>query len=228
MVDDINQVETGPGPFLGNPRTGLSLPPNLTVLNGSVFFAASDGTHGTQLWKTDGTDTGTVMLTDVNPTGGGLVPGASSPRGTFTTPSSFTNVDGVLYFTAADGTHGNELWESDGTAVGTFMVADINPGSVTPWRNGSYPANLTDVNGTLFFTANDGAHGTQLWTTDGTAAGTVMLTDVNASGGGFAGSPLPSPRYFIDVDGKLYFTAADGTHGNELWESGLHPVFWST
>ena len=211
MVDDINQVEIGAGLFLGNPRTGYSLPPNLTALNGSVFFAASDGAHGTQLWKTNGTVSGTVMLTDVSPTGGGLVPGRSSPQGLFTTPDNFTNVNGTLYFTTADGTHGNELWESNGTEPGTFMVADINPGS-----RGSYPANLTGVNGTLFFTANDGADGTQLWEFNPMAGSPEMLSDVNPTGGGFVTYPIGN---FTDLDGTLYFTANDGTHGVELWES---------
>jgi ELWxxDGT repeat protein len=72
--------------------------------------------------------------------------------------SYLTNVNGVLYFTANDGTNGYELWKSDGTAAGTAMVKDIYPGS----GSGS-PSNLTNVNGVLYFSANDGTHGTELW-----------------------------------------------------------------
>ena len=58
------------------------------------------------------------------------------------------------------------------------MVKDINPGS---WQHSArIPANLTNVGGTLFFTANDGVNGTELWKSDGTAAGTVMVKDINA------------------------------------------------
>jgi ELWxxDGT repeat protein len=69
-----------------------------------------------------------------------------------------TNANGTLFFAGNDGTDGSELWKSDGTAAGTVMVKDINPGSF-----GSSPASLTLSGGHLFFTANDGTHGVELW-----------------------------------------------------------------
>src|SRR3954447_14515934 len=63
-----------------------------------------------------------------------------------------TNVNGTLYFTANDGSHGRELWKSDGTSAGTVLVKDINPGSGSSGTS----RELTNVNGTLFFTASDG------------------------------------------------------------------------
>ncbi len=84
------------------------------------------------------------------------------------------------------------------------MVKDIDPGST-----GSYPNYLTNVNGTLFFSANDG-HGTELWRSDGTIPGTQMLVDISSG-----------PRYLdelTNVGGTLLFVANDG-HGNELWRS---------
>ena len=75
-------------------------------------------------------------------------------------PRKLTNVNGTLFFQADDGTHGDELWKSDGTEVGTVMVADIDPkpGSIF-WDPGSYPSYLTNVNGTLFFSAYNGKTG---------------------------------------------------------------------
>jgi ELWxxDGT repeat protein len=61
-------------------------------------------------------------------------------------PSGLVAVGATTYFSADDGIHGQELWKSDGSGAATTLVADINPGS-----EGSYPGNLTNVNGTLFF-----------------------------------------------------------------------------
>ena len=80
---------------------------------------------------------------------------------------SLTNVNGTLFFVANDGTHGLELWKSDGTASGTVMVMAA--------LFSANPYFLTDVNGTLFFTATDGTNGIELWKSDGTLAGTVMV-----------------------------------------------------
>src|ERR1051325_5510447 len=79
------------------------------------------------------------MLQDVN---------SGVPAGSV--PEHLTVVNGLLFFSASDGVHGNELWKSDGTQAGTVMVKDIEAGS-----SGSYPKNLTAINGTLFFSATD-------------------------------------------------------------------------
>ena len=80
----------------------------------------------------------------------------STPAAPTPAPTALANVNGTLFFAADDGTHGVELWKSNGTAAGTVLVADINPGSAN-----SAPTALADVNGTLFFAADDGTHGTR-------------------------------------------------------------------
>ena len=87
-----------------------------------------------------------------------------------------------------------ELWKSDGTAAGTVLVKDILGGS-----SGSFPSYLTNVNGTLFFGANDGSHGNELWKSDGTAAGTVMVKDIRAGGS------ASDPWELTNVNGALSF-----------------------
>ena len=88
------------------------------MFNGEIYFSADDGTAGRELWKSDGTDSGTVMVKDINTTAAGS---ASLPRWFTIFP------DGLMYFRATDGTNGNELWRTDGTDAGTTMVKDIHP-----------------------------------------------------------------------------------------------------
>src|SRR6516165_123726 len=83
---------------------------------------------------------------------------------------------------------------SDGTAAGTVLVKDINPGGA-----GSNPGGLIDVNGTLFFAANDGTHGTELWKSDGTASGTVLVADIDP------GSASSYPTFLTVAGRHLFF-----------------------
>ena len=86
------------------------------------------------------------------------------------------------------------------------MVKDIYPGP-----NNGNPSLLTNVNGTLFFTANDGVHGVELWKSDGTANGTVMVKDILFS------SAWSDPKSLTAANGLLYFSATDQFNGRELW-----------
>jgi ELWxxDGT repeat protein len=177
-----------------NPGASGSNPGEFTTVHGTLFFAADDGTHGFELWKTDGTTGGTAMVKDINPGGD-------------STPTELVNVNGTLFFRADDGAHGSELWKSDGTAAGTTMVKDINSGSA-----GSTPLHLTTVGGTLFFSADDGVAGRELWRSDGTAAGTTMVKDINPGA-------TSNPTDLVNAGGTLFFHADDGVHGDELWRS---------
>ncbi len=187
LVKDINPGSTG------------SYPTPLGVIGGTLYFAANDGSHGYELWKTDGTSAGTVLVKDINTAG---------QVGSY--PSGGVVIGSSLYFAADDGLHGDELWKTDGTFSGTFLVKDINSSG----NEGSYPTNLTAVGGTLYFAADDGSHGDELWKSDGTPTGTQLVLDINTTGA--TGS---SPHDLTAVGGTLYFAADDGSHGDELWKS---------
>jgi ELWxxDGT repeat protein len=185
-------------------------PENLTTVGNELFFTASDGTHGRELWASDGTQAGTQMVTDINP---GSADAVSSNTLDVNVP--LTQLNGKVYFAADDGTHGQELWSSDGTTAGTQMVADINPGSGDAVTD---PTGITVFNGKLSFTANDGTHGQELWTNDGTAAGTQMVTDINPGPGGSAPGGFGNDKPVV-FNNALVFGATDGTHGRQLWVS---------
>jgi ELWxxDGT repeat protein len=108
----------------------------LTNVSGTLFFSVDDGVFGRGLWKSDGSEGGTVLVKDIFPGGSSL-------------PEALTNVSGTLLFTADDGVHARELWKSDGTGVGTVLVKDIEPGGGGLSSN---PRFLTTVNRVLFST----------------------------------------------------------------------------
>ena len=127
-------------------------------------------------------------------------------------PSPPVVMGDALYFFHDDGIHGQELWRSDGTALGTRMVRDLCPGAC-----GSYlipPARaLAALGSTLFFAGHDGVHGVELWATDGTAGGTRLVADLRP------GLDSSTPRNFVVASGLLFFVADDGVHGAGLWRS---------
>ena len=159
--------------------------------DGRVLFTANDGVHGQELWVTDGTEAGTMMLKDINP-------GEAWSQPSF---SYWALVGREVLFTAVDGTHGNEPWITDGTAEGTRLLKDINPGDAN-----SFISFITGIGGgRALFTATDGTHGRELWSTDGTEAGTVLLRDIFPGGSSMPSHPVPLG------DGRAVFTATDET-----------------
>ena len=171
----------------------VSLCTKMTPLGNNLFFHGFNLTNGTELWKTDGTSNGTVMVKDINATGSA-------------DPEFLISFNGNVYFQATEAAYGNELWKTDGTDAGTVLVKDINP------TGDSTPTGLTASVSALFFSADDGVNGRELWKTDGTDAGTVMVKDINVSGSS-------NPTGLTVFNDNLYFKATDGINGAQLWRS---------
>ena len=174
-------------------------PSSLTDFGGSLYFAADDGVHGGELWKSDGSTA--TLVKDL----------AEGPPAS--TPASFTVANGLLFFTAGTAQTGVELWRTDGTAAGTLLVKDIRPGP-----DSSSPYNLITMGSSLYFVADDGASGVELWRSDGTNAGTHIVRDIAPAAG--ASSFPDFPAVATTLTGTfLFFSADDGTAGGELWRS---------
>jgi ELWxxDGT repeat protein len=141
----------------------------------------------------------------------------------------------AVIFSADDGVHGREPWITDGTAAGTRLLKDIRPGpeGSDPITGGEIEFNpvpadarrrFTQVGDALYFVADDGLHGREIWTTDGSPEGTRLLRDLTEGP-----EEWGIASFLTAHDGKLFFMGDDGLDGEELWISdgsmaGTRPV----
>jgi hypothetical protein len=194
-----------------NTRGESSSPSNLADVNGTLFFSADDGS-GVGLWKSDGSETGTMKVRSFTCPLGDLIAagdtlffqaGSGSPDCPYVlwrsdgTPAGTTgltsesalrrelaSVHGTLFFIDYDSPGAGTLWKSNGTVAGTLRL------TAAPML----PRDLTTVGGTLFF--SDDYYGS-LWKSDGTETGTVEVKFLD-----FVVLDL------TDVSGTVYFTAS--------------------
>jgi ELWxxDGT repeat protein len=181
---------------------------DLRPVNGVVYFSADDGVNGAELWRSDGSESGTYQVATIRP-------GTTSADIIAITPMA----DGQILFSADDGAHGRELWRSDGTPAGTRLVKDINVATLASGAPaGSSPAYFVRVGDQYLFSAQDDDHGRELWRTDGTPDGTVLVADLNP--GPLASSPI-DPVVCRD---RVYFTAAGDLYRSDGTTAGTTKV----
>ncbi|MBC7936604.1 MAG: hypothetical protein H7Y86_14735 [Rhizobacter sp.] len=218
---------------------------NLVAYNNKLFFSCNDGANGQELWTSDGTATGTVLFKDLYPGATGSFPSAftlangklffmgngidgerrlyvsdGTAAGTIIIRNNYINLfngfnnfavmNNEIYFTgdgAPNFPYG--LWKSDGTLGGTVLV---KAGGLIPGTAGS---NYAVLNNKMYFSGFDYTNGSELWVTDGTGPGTHMVINMRADAGGVlnSGAPMAMTVY----NSKIYFSAADDTHGQELF-----------
>lgn len=182
---------------LSDLTVSYSSPQYLNIYNDAIFFFADGASPPDQLFKISSGDTHPTQLTSRD---------FFSEAGCISY-SSMT-LEGILYFPFADDLKGCELWRTDGTTNGTYMVKDINPDDLH-----SFPGFLLAHEGWLYFSALKEGFGFELWKTDGTESGTTMVADINAGN-----SSSINNKQMIELNGVLYFIANDGIHGTELFK----------
>ncbi|MEA5505310.1 ELWxxDGT repeat protein [Halotia wernerae UHCC 0503] len=176
-----------------------SAPAKFTVFDSSLYFTANDGINGFELWKSDGTAGGTSLVQNITPGTGGFA------------PSELTSVGNTLYFvTDSNNDFKQELWKIDGNGVGR-VKNDLNAAP----NIGFGPLNMTAVGSTLYFTAYDSTTGLELWKSDGSDAGTILVKDIWSG----ADPNNSIPDSLVNFGGNLYFAASEPTNGREVWSS---------
>ena len=179
---------------------------NHVVLGDELLFAADGGT-GVELWKTDGTGAGTVLVREIEPGALSSFPGAPG------IPGQFGVIGDRAWFPAWTLAGRWELWSSDGTAAGTVPAGGLFTAAL---EEVSFVTQLDDD--TLVFVASDGTHGVEPFATGGTPASTVLLADI--APGSASSSPSPPTRA-----GDSIWFFADGAAGlRELWRTDGTPA----
>jgi len=141
-----------------------SAPDGFVVKDNTLYFFATSPGYGRELWRSDGSSAGTTLVKDINPGTADSFPQDSRPQ--------MTRQGSLLLFAADDGSHGLELWRSDGTSEGTALVADINPSP----GGGSSPRSFVSFDSATYFVAYTPDDKDEIWRTDGTAEGTTRFT----------------------------------------------------
>lgn len=203
--------------FPGSGSADISL---LTNINGTLYFTVFEG----ELWKSDGSATGTVLVKDI-------YRGSDNEAfGVFGGFSDLININDTLYFAADDGTlfDGDrklKLWKSNGTNAGTVLVKGINYRSLIQNDYGYYDtygiSSLTNFNGVLYFglSESDPFRDVRLWKSDGTDEGIVLVKELYPDRTNF------NITSSININGTLYFIVSTynyyeyGIIANELWKS---------
>lgn len=206
--------ESGSSRFLwrmnGNPNSEVMVTPKSTFtdttgyirLNGTDFlFNGRTASGGWAIWRSNGiVNQSMIDLT------------TTTALSSYTQLNSAKNIDGKIYFSPITETYGWEPWTTDGTASGTQLLKDIYVSNY--YFDNSAASNFTKMGGQIFFVAKDNMHGLELWKTDGTGAGTMMVKEI-CPGNNNSGS---QPEILFEYNSLLYFQQHDGT-SNQLYKT---------
>jgi ELWxxDGT repeat protein len=178
-----------------------------------VFFKADtkDNEYGEELWVTDGTEIGTFMLKDINTTVANESTGATASA-TLEWLTPFKNQK--LFFDATSADYGREPWVTNGTPEGTYMIKDLHEGTDAngqPYGGGVFTPRV--YKDWVFFRAYVPYYGLELYKTDFTSEGTVMVADINRNAlADGSGTDNGAADLFCVWEDKLWMKAQTGSN----------------
>lgn len=146
----------------------------LVATASKLFVVATTPATGRELWQLDASSGQFVLVADLAP---GVTSGVAA--------ASALGRGDLVFLAAGDETTGSELYVSDGTVAGTYLVGDLSPG-----RASSNPRLLGIADAQVFFTANDGVHGNELWVMPAALVGAAQEQEIGFGCAGSAGVPV--------------------------------------
>ena len=176
------------------------------VLGDTIYFSASDGSTGNELWSHNTSSNSTSRVIDLRSGSQSSIPTANYMNG------NGMVVGDTIYFSALDGSGtGMEMWAHDTSNDSTWRVTDINSGG---WQNGPGYNMAILVGDTIYFDADDPqGDGNELWAHNVANGTTWQVTDIS-SGLSFS---YPGDWMSQLVGDTLYFSSGDTSTGAELW-----------
>lgn len=177
-----------------------SVPIGMREVGGVAYFQAWGRPDDPEIWRTDGTAVGTWRVRDIRPG----VHGSA--------PADFVAIGNSCLFSALEPLTGREPWITDGTEAGTRMVADLDVVQPVPWSGTLTLATSASIGDRLVFLGDDGITGREPWLSDGSAAGTILLRDIDTQGQQVGSG-------FSSYGGRVWFAAREPVTGFEPWIS---------
>jgi ELWxxDGT repeat protein len=167
----------------------------ITNIGNTIYFSATDGVTGYQLWKSDGTDAGTVRVSNI---ADGVSPYCSFPV-----------IKGKVFFNSYQGPN---YWQYD---PATNTVSSTGYPFLSYFDN-NYNRNASFIGSHLYYAGEDTVYGAEMWLSDGSAATTHKLQETNLYDNFGVINTIAFNSIFGTLGSKLLFTQARRPYDTQI------------